>query len=380
MAKSKLRAASSAIPPPLRFEVGSEEVAYRSIAQKLRALILSKELVPGTRLPPFTQLAELWGTNYFTVQTALTPLVNEGLLVRKPRVGTVVAQNTRQIKAVGIYFGASFWSVRNSEFYQTFYVAACEHFERLGISVHLFMDSRQKDQQSTPWKPLQDAIDRSEVSAVIGSMLTAAEVEWLLKLTLPVCLLGAAVAGESSIGVGSSNGNDGFIESSLRRLKERKCGSVGLIGGEGVPEFAEFKKMAAEMRLVTRPEWCRRKVGWTQDFDTFGFEAFCEIWDQPDQPHGLIVHPDSIARGVIMAVLQRGVKVPEHLHLVMHCNDEVHFHCPLTADWQVLSIAEVVRAAWRHLQRQAEGNGPKRIDVPLTLRPPTAKTPPLLRR
>ena len=71
----RLRTTSSGkmIADLLRFKVSPGEVAYKRITQKLRDLILSKALLPGTRLPTLTELARLWNTNYFTVQTALTP-------------------------------------------------------------------------------------------------------------------------------------------------------------------------------------------------------------------------------------------------------------------------------------------------------------------
>jgi hypothetical protein len=94
----------------------------------------------------------------------------------------------------------------------------------------------------------------------------------------------------------------------------------------------------------------------------------------------LIVNPDSIAKGVILAVLQRRVNVPEELKLLLHCNDAVYFHCPVPADWEVVRIADVLETIWAHLQAQAKGSPANQVRVPLSLKPESVQTPPLLRQ
>lgn len=46
---------------------------------------------PGTRLPPTVQIAREYGVCHKTVQLAMKALAGEGLLIRRPRLGTVVA-------------------------------------------------------------------------------------------------------------------------------------------------------------------------------------------------------------------------------------------------------------------------------------------------
>lgn len=190
MAKTKPKRGKLNVPDILRFELVPGEVAHKRITLQLREVILSKMLPPGTRLPTLAELAHLWKTNYFTVQTALTPLVNQGLLMRRQRNGTFVAGITPRIKTVGIYFGAGFWQVRHAAFCQMLRAALRDHFERLGIAVHLFIDPRPREQQGTPWKVLTDAVEASEVNAVISAMATPEEAAWLEKLPVPLSMVG----------------------------------------------------------------------------------------------------------------------------------------------------------------------------------------------
>lgn len=360
----------------LNFDVSKDEVAYKRITNEVRDLILAKALLPGTRLPTLTELATLWGTNYFTVQRALTPLVNEGLLVRKQRRGTFVADNKRQIRSVGIYLGGSFWRVKHAAFYQALYAALCDHFERLGITTHLFMDSRPRPQQGTPWKPLVEAIGRSEVGGVIGAMLTQDEADWLEQLPVPVSLFGTPASKKSAVDGISAD----FLRNGMRRLKARGCRSVAGISGAGLTAFEEFEKYAAEAGLKTRKSWVLQRDAWPEDFEEFGFESIRKIWAGEAKPDGLIVYPDSIAVGVIMGILQQGIRVPEDLKLVMHCNEEVYFHCPMPADWQVVSIVRIVEALWRHLKAQSDGAAPRRVPVEVVMHPASAAEPPQRRK
>jgi len=360
----------------LRFELDTDDVDYKQITRHMRGLILSKALIAGTRLPTLTELAKLWNTSYYTVQTALTPLVSEGLLKRHQRHGTVVTENARQIKTVAVYSGRSFWRIKHAAFYQTLYDELCEHFERQGIAVHLLVDSRPKEQQGTPWKPLITAIARSEVSAVVVLMPEHAAASWLARLKIPVSILGLLGPRRCQIHFNM----DTLLRDSLVRLKERKCRSVAMICAGGLPGFESLVELAAEVGLKTRPEWVFLGDSWSEDFEDFGLDSFAAIWSGATKPDGLLVYPDNIARGAIMSILQQGVRVPEDLKLVIHCNEEVYFPCPMPADWQAVSIVKIVGALSENLRAQAEGKSPRTTVNAVSFHPASPASPPLFRK
>ncbi|MFI7614151.1 GntR family transcriptional regulator [Nonomuraea terrae] len=63
---------------------------YQQVASELRRAIYSGVLGPGAQLPTEAQLMEDHGVSRNTVRLALGELVNEGLVTRTPRRGTVV--------------------------------------------------------------------------------------------------------------------------------------------------------------------------------------------------------------------------------------------------------------------------------------------------
>lgn len=66
---------------------------YQLLADGLRQWILTGVLVPGERLPSSRELQKLLCISAITVKGGLNLLVEEGLLVRRPRCGTFVAEH-----------------------------------------------------------------------------------------------------------------------------------------------------------------------------------------------------------------------------------------------------------------------------------------------
>jgi len=71
-----------------------EPPPYLVIVAAIRRRIESGELGPGDRVPSTRQLADEWGVAIATATKALTALRNAGVVVAKPRSGTIVAPDT----------------------------------------------------------------------------------------------------------------------------------------------------------------------------------------------------------------------------------------------------------------------------------------------
>jgi len=347
-------------PSVLKFKIDSETPAYRQITTTLRDLITSHALPAGLRLPTLKSLAKAWNTNYFTAQTGVSPLINEGLLESSPGRGTFVAGNAKRIKAIGVYYGGNFWTQTDGAFYQALYVALCKELAEREIDVRLFIDSRPDTAQSVPFKPLQEAIKNSAVNAVIGLALNSDNCTWMENLELPFCVF-------SSRGHARSVCVDirHLVQASLKRLAAEGCRKVGLITVDSATENIDkhFLKYAGQLGLTVSKAWIRLMPRGTAPREEFGFEQFKEVWSQQDRPDGILVYPDTIGRGVMTMVLGKGVRVPEDLRLVMHRVEETPFYCPLPVDWQLLSTLTTAKVLIDHVQAQIAGNAPKRVQI-----------------
>jgi LacI family transcriptional regulator len=72
---------------------------YKQIADGLRSLIVSKEVEPGERLPTSAELAVDLDLSVMTVDAGIKILVDEGLVIRRPRRGTFVCPGTPKEKS-----------------------------------------------------------------------------------------------------------------------------------------------------------------------------------------------------------------------------------------------------------------------------------------
>lgn len=74
---------------------GQGTAKYAALTEGLRTMILGGSLPAGTRLPTERDLAAMTGLSLGTVQRALRTLVEEGYLVRTPKLGSFVAERTQ---------------------------------------------------------------------------------------------------------------------------------------------------------------------------------------------------------------------------------------------------------------------------------------------
>ena len=70
----------------------AEPTLHKRIRTEISQQILSGRWPPGHRIPTEQDLMLQYGCSRMTVSKALTPLVDEGLIVRRRRAGTVVAR------------------------------------------------------------------------------------------------------------------------------------------------------------------------------------------------------------------------------------------------------------------------------------------------
>lgn len=76
---------------------------YGNIAHDLREAIAQGEYLPGSTLPPITELMQRYGVARDTVRDAIGLLTNEGLVIPKRGIGTVV----REVDPVSLTYSPS---------------------------------------------------------------------------------------------------------------------------------------------------------------------------------------------------------------------------------------------------------------------------------
>ena len=114
---------------------------------------------------------------------------------------------------------------------------------------------------------------------------------------------------------------------------------------------------AFSSNLVLKKEWSRLpKRGLdSQEFERTGYKQFQALWKSSERPEGLIVFPDVMVRGVITAMLEIGVAVPDDLKLVLHRNEGISYINPFPASYIVSSPHNVAMMLIEQLRLRIKG-------------------------
>lgn len=360
------------------FRIAQPVAQQEQIADFLRQQIRSDALPEGARLPTTQELAQRWGVTITVIQAALAPLVREGLLLRKPRVGTVVRQRPPTMARIGLYRISEPSREGADHFSRRLAAVTGTRLAARGISSELFTDLRPENQRSEPWTELVQAVRSGRIDAVIACESEVKTSAWIAQLPVPAVIYGAA-------GPPNSIGHDlgQFGREAIACLAARGCRSAGLVSVfpiddtelDGSPKhtrdlYTSFTEAAALAEIAVHPAWIKTPAQGVFLPETraerFGYDSIRAMWAETERPDGLAVFTDLTARGVIMGLLSctgDGQPLPR---LVLHRNAELGLFCPIEADFLDVSLAGLADLLIERIERQRRGEHLEWGAVPFT--------------
>ncbi len=358
----------------LNFEVRQGEALHRQITRHIRALIQAGTLASGTKMPRMHDLSSYWKTNYFTVHTALTELVREGLLERKPRLGTFVRKKPKELRSVGVYYGDEILVKHERAFFRALHSQLLALLQKEKISNRVFIDYRPTRGQNEPLPELAEAVFSGTIQGLIVPLCSRATWKWIGKMPIPTSLFGTGLE-LSPIGIDY----DEIMTAACQTLREQGCKTIALISptprnettwklheSDGI--LAAFHARATTFGLTTKPSWIRTpKKREPVSQEKFGYGEFHKLWALPGKPDGLIVYPDMTARGVVLAMLELHVQPPVDIKLVLHRNENVDFVCPVAADWIITPERDVAKALLQQIKDRFRGLKPRSYRIHQTI-------------
>ena len=345
----------------------------KQITNFVRDLVRVGGLKAGDRLPSIQELATVWSTTLFTVNRGLQPLMTEGYLERRRRIGTTV-RSLPESNTIGIYFADKNLFGAGNSFYPALFLQLQEAILRSGRSCRLWVDTRPGDEHQQPPLDLIKAIEHRELIGLLAPSVRLQESSWIRKLHLPV----ASIQNLDRFPLPMvDNDYAQMFEEFARRLHEKGCRSVGFIapfesrGDEGLPShdlvFSQFHAAIASSELETRPEWLLASRA-SDNHQLFGYDQMMKLWALPNRPDALIVYPDTVVRGVLLAIWKLRLEVPKQLHLCLHRNEDLRIHCPFEVTWAETSTASFANVLFQALQSKMEGfAAPTQVLLPLRL-------------
>lgn len=343
--------------------LSSDVPVSKQVEDHIRSLILNGKLPEGTRLPSNTDLAKETGTSSFTVQTALARLCREGLLERKPKLGTFVSSNALRLTSVGFYFGGGIWQHKEMGFTQNVYLEVRKRLEQSDTRCSLWVDDRPQESQFDIPKSLRRAIESREIQALVALSCNYVDLQWITRLPIPISCMSGDISVKQRIGTNIGQ----CVLQGISELHKQGCTKVGFIscltmkaadpaGGYGAGGiYNVFLEAAREHGLKISNDWIHIPDRYIDAKEQYGWETFHKIWSSPERPDGLLVWPDSAVRGVMSAVLAQGVSVPDELRLAVHINDKVPCPCPVPCTQIVSDESDLADGIIKMLHEQLRG-------------------------
>jgi len=338
---------------------------YKIVAEDLRSQIASGRHKEGEQLPSIQQLVRTYGVSLSTVRQSLQELSNEGLI--RAEHGRGVFVNDRISSGE---FAIVVQAKRLSESASPYHrlgctaLAAVLHEEFPGCQTRLHVGKRPR------WgDAFADTLDLLErhVSSRLRGVFSLEDIssieESLLEKGIPLVAVGTPSA-RYCVYFDSRQ----LVTLGLKQLRKVGCRSVGII------RFSGPDAVGVEIR--------REKTKWQQHDSEFhsytvqpesansverrGYECFMDLWQRPGRPEGVLVGDDILGRGVLRAILQLGISVPQELRLVSHSNRgvELPYHLPVTR--LEFDHGRLVREAVAMMSKLLGGEKPQRRHVVLS--------------
>jgi len=345
-----------------------QQAQYRRIADGIRGQIIDGTWTTGMQLPATDKLAGTWGTSYGTVHSALQKLVKEGWIERLDGAGTFVADYQNRFVSAGIYHCTDIFADEQNGFARSLHTLLIKRLAARGKKSMVFVESGTEKERSGVLPELHEAIRLRRIQCVIAPTAYPSDMASLASLRVPTAFIDNIESPNQVVIT-----RETLLRGTIRALAQKGCRTIGFIthvdttGSSPADRGYQkrFEQIVWEEGLTTDRRWITRPASVVLDLERFGYREFRTLWSLPERPDGLVVYPDVVARGVIAAVLELGVReVASRVKFAFHRNASPLPLCPFPATWAVLNIEEVADAALRLLDRQFAGEktGPVNVD------------------
>jgi len=292
------------------------------IDRYFRGAITAGTLRPGDRLPTRAEIERRFRASPTTVQKALQRLIDDGFVTAAGRRGTFVSDRPLHLYRLALAFPSRpgepgwvrFWTVLRE---------AAQAYAR--------QDGREVAEY-TAVEPWAEGGDYPRLLADVSARRLAGVVfaadPWPLEGTpvlqaewLPRAAFLNAPGRPGVAGVDLGAGGRLFFEKALDLLASRGRRRIGLITVPGISgdRLDCFARGLAERGMVSHPWWVQTahqsEPRWAAHLVLLMFRAAAG-----ERPDGLIIADDNLVEHACAGLVQAGVRLPDELDVVTHCN------------------------------------------------------------
>ncbi len=302
------------------FTIQTAAPLHLQIAAHIEQRITSGELRDGEKLPTTAELAAEYGVTLVTAQKSLQQLVNLDLVERTPRRGTFVKPH-QTANTIGLIFGYSPFRVQN-----VLYLRMLELFRMAAmqekINLKIYFDT-QECEPSRAFYELRRDVASKKLKALIAVDRSKELSEWLKTQQEIFWVEPPNIDFFNSVNTGTKY----LLGKGYRRITV-----VSMYPPEiPYPDWNEnFQLEKAGFEAATAGlDVEARLVRWGQT-EIDGYNEGKKVFGNPAQrPDAIFVHHDVVCRGLLLALMELGLKIPQDVALLTHSNMGCEFASPV---------------------------------------------------
>ncbi len=292
---------------------------HLQIAKHLEKRILSDELKAGERLPNTTELASVFGVTPVTIQKSLSLLVKLDLVQRLPKRGTFVKEH-RTSNQIGLVFGYDPFHEQS-----LLYLRLLELFrskaEEQKINLKIYLTSSPKRNPGIPYELRRDA-ESANIKSLIAVSRSPELSKWLEEQTDIIWTEPIKTNFHDSVKMGTEY----LINRGYKRIMVVSMYPKQIPYEDWTENHLQEKQGFDE--AVANSDIKAQFVSWGQS-EIDGYEMGKKVFSQPEKPDAIFVHHDVVCRGLLLALMELGLKIPENVAVLTHSNAGCEFASPV---------------------------------------------------
>ncbi len=338
---------------------GRSDDRFQEIAAELKEMIISGKWAPEMRVPTRRDLCAKFSASPITIQNIIDQFETDGFLRSDGRNGTYVVKTPPHLVNVALLFpdeakSNRFWHALST-------VAKKERTD--GLKIIQYSNIKYNGWTDSPdqIRLIREVIRKR----LMGIFFTTPPflVERTPIVTEPGIPRCAIMAPEMHPDFSTvTSGGTSFQEKSLTYLKSKDRKRIAVIGHPDI-SMLNWQEKIKEYGFTTGPQWIQ---GMSISETRPGGNLARLLFDgsREKRPDGLVITDDNMVESVTKGIAESGVKFPQELDIVAHCN----FPCLPPSSVPVVRLGydavEVLETGIRFLRAMRfDGAAPKRTSI-----------------
>jgi DNA-binding LacI/PurR family transcriptional regulator len=322
----------------------------KQIEQQLRESIKSGRWAIGSMLPAERDLLSDYNVSRSTLREALTSLVNEGLVVRKPGSGTYVAdqgQNKTVVVTGHARNIASDWGQWHVELIEKAQecITAADQRSALWVGSNTYFEDLLEEM------PHFTRPDLHQTSGIFNTLYMEGFDEYLVRQGVPcVSVVSGLPIGRCSVVLNYAS----FVQTAVKLMHEHGYGDFSIMYSPVVPQCTHKGQLYMDHLFQAAVGFDEKRMLKITTEDVY--EEARAYLSSPNRPRAIFFADDAFFDVTSRVISELGLRVPEDLAIVTHANVGRRFYFPIEVTRVGFSVDKAIEAAWDLLSRLIAGN------------------------